>query len=69
MLHNDAVLVKAPDGGLSKAVNHGIETELVGEDKPFEGVKSALEEISKVPNYDCFFCEYKKQLLEWKRQG
>lgn len=32
----------------SQAVNAGIETELVGEDKPFDGVREALEQISQV---------------------
>ena len=66
--HNDAVLVKALDW--SKAVNHGIETELVGEDKPFEGVKSALEEISKVAQIAIVSSANSEAVnSEWKRHG
>lgn len=64
--HNDAVLVKALEW--SKAVNHGIETELVGEDKPFEGVKSALEEISKVAQIAIVSSANSEAInSEWKR--
>ena len=66
--HNDALLVKALDW--SKAVNHGIETELVGEDKPFEGVKSALEEISKVAQIAIVSSANSEAVnSEWKRHG
>ena len=64
--HNDPVLVKALEW--SKAVNHGIETELVGEDKPFEGVKSALEEISKVAQIAIVSSANSEAVnSEWKR--
>ena len=64
--HNDAVLVKALEW--SKAVNHGIETELVGEDKPFEGVKRALEEISKVAQIAIVSSANSEAVnSEWKR--
>ena len=66
--HNDALLVKALDW--SKAVNHGIETELVGEDKPFEGVKSALEEISKVAQIAIVSSANSEAVNSgWKRHG
>ena len=66
--HNDPVLVKALEW--SKAVNHGIETELVGEDKPFEGVKSALEEISKVAQIAIVSSANSEAVnSEWKRHG
>ena len=66
--HNDAVLVKALEW--SKAVNHGIETELVGEDKPFEGVKRALEEISKVAQIAIVSSANSEAVnSEWKRHG
>ena len=41
----DPVLKKALEW--SKAVNNGIESELKGKDRPFEGVKEALEVISQ----------------------
>ena len=64
--HNDPVLVKALEW--SKAVNHGIETELVGEDKPFEGVKRALEEISKVAQIAIVSSANSEAVnSEWKR--
>ena len=66
--NNDAVLVKALEW--SKAVNHVIETELVGEDKPFEGVKSALEEISKVAQIAIVSSANSEAVnSEWKRHG
>ncbi len=66
--HNDPVLVKALEW--SKAVNHGIETEVVGEDKPFEGVKSALEEISKVAQIAIVSSANSEAVnSEWKRHG
>lgn len=66
--HNDTVLIKALEW--SKAVNHGIETELVGEDKPFEGVKRALEEISKVAQIAIVSSANSEAVnSEWKRHG
>lgn len=32
----------------SQAVNHGIETELAGEDRPFPGAKESLEQITEI---------------------
>lgn len=64
--HDDAVLVKALEW--SQAVNHGIETELVGEDKPFEGVREALEEISKVAQIAIVSSANSEAVnSEWKR--
>lgn len=64
--YNDIVLVKALEW--SKAVNRGIEAELVGEDKPFEGVRSALEVISKVAQIAIVSSANSEAVnSEWKR--
>ena len=64
----DPVLKKALEW--SKAVNNGIESELKGKDRPFEGVKEALEVISKSAQIAIVSSANSEAVnSEWERHG
>ena len=64
----DPVLKKALEW--SKAVNNGIESELKGKDRPFEGVKEALEVISQSAQIAIVSSANSEAVnSEWERHG
>ena len=64
----DPVLKKALEW--SKAVNNGIESELKGKDRPFEGVKEALEIISQSTQIAIVSSANSEAVnSEWERHG
>ncbi len=64
----DSVLIKAL--AWSNKVNESIEQDLVGIDKPFEGVKDAISDISKVADIAIVSSANKGALdSEWQRHG
>ena len=64
----DPVLKKALEW--SKAVNNGIESELKGKDRPFEGVKEALEVISQSAQIAIVSSANSEAVnSEWERDG
>jgi len=64
----DPVLKKALEW--SKAVNNGIESELKGKDRPFEGVKEALEIISQSAQIAIVSSANSEAVnSEWERHG
>lgn len=66
--NKDESLVKALDW--SQKVNHGIETELAGNDKPFEGAKEGLESITTKADVAIVSSANSEALnSEWNRHG
>lgn len=54
----------------SKKVNHGIETELAGDDRPFEGAKEGLEHITKLTDVAIVSSANSEAIdSEWNRHG
>ncbi|HJA90683.1 MAG TPA: HAD hydrolase-like protein [Candidatus Jeotgalibaca merdavium] len=54
----------------SKRVNHAIETELVGEDRPFDGAKEGLEHITKLADVAIVSSANREAVeSEWERHG